>query len=225
MNIQKYLAEWKKKIDEKLLEYLPSEDTYPPTLSKAMRYTVLAGGKRIRPILLITIYQLCGGKDLNKIFPDSLFIHVLRDGRANVSSYINVPFFKNMNFWWCKGKKLQDWVNENSIVVVQIEHIEAIDNLEEILKVKGVDASIIGPYDLSASLGYPGDFERKEVKNAITAYIKVCNKLGKPAGFHVISPDAEKVKEKIKEGFRFIGFSLDTLFLGEKIRKELKTLK
>lgn len=78
MNIQKYLAEWKKKIDEKLLEYLPSEDTYPPTLSKAMRYTVLAGGKRIRPILLITIYQLCGGKDLNKIFPVACaleFIH------------------------------------------------------------------------------------------------------------------------------------------------------
>jgi len=69
---------WKKKIDEKLLEYLPSEDTYPPTLSKAMRYTVLAGGKRIRPILLITIYQLCGGKDLNKIFPVACaleFIH------------------------------------------------------------------------------------------------------------------------------------------------------
>ena len=49
-------------------------------------------------------------------------------------------------------------INENSIVIAQIEHIQAIENLEEILNVPGIDASIIGPYDLSGSLGYPGDF-------------------------------------------------------------------
>jgi len=78
MNIKNYLEQWKKKIDEKLLEYLPTETTYPPTLSKAMRYTVIAGGKRIRPILLITTYNLCGGKDINNIFPVACaleFIH------------------------------------------------------------------------------------------------------------------------------------------------------
>jgi geranylgeranyl diphosphate synthase type II len=78
MNIKNYLEQWKKKIDEKLLEYLPKETTYPPTLSKAMRYTVIAGGKRIRPILLITSYNICGGKDINNIFPVACaleFIH------------------------------------------------------------------------------------------------------------------------------------------------------
>lgn len=78
MNIKNYLAQWKKKIDEKLLEYLPTETTYPPTLSKAMRYTVIADGKRIRPILLITTYNLCGGKNINNIFPVACaleFIH------------------------------------------------------------------------------------------------------------------------------------------------------
>ncbi len=78
MNIQNYLADWKKKIDEKLIEFLPSENTYPQTLSKAMRYTVLAGGKRIRPILLITSYRLCGGENLDRIFPIACafeFIH------------------------------------------------------------------------------------------------------------------------------------------------------
>ncbi len=78
MNIQNYLAEWKKKIDEKLEYFLPSEDTYPKSLSRAMRYTVLAGGKRIRPILLITTYRLCGGRNLDKVFPIACaleFIH------------------------------------------------------------------------------------------------------------------------------------------------------
>lgn len=115
-------------------------------------------------------------------------------------------------------------VNKNSILVVQIEHIEAINNLEDILKTDGVDASIIGPYDLSASLGCPGDFKNKEVIAAIEKYKQVCEKLKKPAGFHVIDPNADSVCNKIKEGFSFIGFSLDTLFLGQKIKQELERI-
>lgn len=115
--------------------------------------------------------------------------------------------------------------NRDSIVIVQIEHIEAIDNLESILRVKGVDASMIGPYDLSASLGHPGEFERKDVKKAIARYIDICGRLNKPAGFHVIPPDARKVRQKLKEGFKVIAFSLDTVFLGKKIADELKGLK
>ena len=121
--------------------------------------------------------------------------------------------------------KYKEWVEKSSVVIVQIEHIAAVNNLDEILKVDGVTASIIGPYDLSGSLGHPGEFEREEVKNAINKYIEVCDKLSKPAGFHVVSPEAEKVREKIKEGFKFVAFGLDTLFLGEKIRTEIRKLK
>ncbi len=52
-----------------------------------------------------------------------------------------------------------DWQQDNSIVVVQIEHIDAVRNLPEILSVPGVDAYITGPYDLSGSLGMPGRFD------------------------------------------------------------------
>ena len=119
-------------------------------------------------------------------------------------------------------EEYKEWVKKESIVIVQIEHKSAIDNLEEILNVEGVDASIVGPYDLSASFGYPGEYERKEVKSAIRKYLTVCDELGKPAGFHVVPPDIEKVKERIKQGFNFIGFSLDTFFLGQKIREEFR---
>lgn len=122
-------------------------------------------------------------------------------------------------------EKYRDRINDESVVVVQIESVEAIDNLDEILQVEGVDASIIGPYDLSASLGYPGELERKEVVSAIKKYMEVCKKLNKSAGLHVVAPDTEKVKDRIGEGFKFIAFCLDTLFLGEKIREELGKIK
>jgi len=122
-------------------------------------------------------------------------------------------------------EKYKNWTNRNSIVVVQIEHIKAVDNLEEILQADGVDASIIGPYDLSASLGFPGEFDRKVVKDAIDKYIKVCKKLKKPAGIHVIRPDFKEVEARIKQGFNFIAFSLDALFLADKCQQELSKRK
>ncbi len=78
MNIENYLATWKKKVDYKLNEHLPSEDEYPQLLHKAMRYSVLSGGKRIRAILLMTTYSLLGGDKLDEIMPVSSaieFIH------------------------------------------------------------------------------------------------------------------------------------------------------
>ena len=117
------------------------------------------------------------------------------------------------------------WVEKESIVIVQIEHIEAIENLEAILAVPGVDASMIGPYDLSASLGYPGNFDRKEMKDALSKYVKTCIKMKKHAGIHVIPPDARKLKDKMKQGFKFIVFSFDAMFLTDKIKTEMKKVR
>jgi len=122
-------------------------------------------------------------------------------------------------------EKYKQWLARESVVIVQIEHIEAIGNLEEILSVKGVDGSLIGPYDLSASLGYPGEFYKRKVKNAVKKYTEVCRKLRKPAGIHAIPPYAEKLNAEIKKRFKFVAFSLDTLFLGKKVNDELARIK
>ena len=118
-------------------------------------------------------------------------------------------------------ERYKKWVNKESVVIVQIEHINAIENLEEILKVKGVDAGIIGPYDLSASMGHPGEFNRKESENVLKKFVDICGKLNKPAGFHVVAPDYERLKNKISEGFKFLAFGLDSLFLATKCKDEL----
>ncbi len=114
---------------------------------------------------------------------------------------------------------------EDAIVIVQIEHIDAINNLEEILSVKGVDGCIIGPYDLSGSLGIPGKFEDKKVKNALDKFEKTCTKMKKSFGMHVIPPDHKKMLENMKKGYTFLALSLDSIFLGTICRDELKKLK
>ncbi len=117
------------------------------------------------------------------------------------------------------------WVSKNSVTIVQIEHIDAVENLDGILSTEGVDGFIIGPYDLSASLGRPGDFKHPDVVKAMKKIKKISNKYAVSPGFHVIPPDHTEILKKIGEGFKFIGFSLDSLFLGVNCSREVNELK
>lgn len=117
------------------------------------------------------------------------------------------------------------WLDKESVVIVQIEHIEAVNNLEDILRVEGVDGFIVGPYDLSASLGIPGGFSRPEFKKALARIMKVTRNFGGSRGFHIVSPDTKAVLKKIREGYNFIGFSFDALFLGAGFKEDLSRIK
>lgn len=126
------------------------------------------------------------------------------------------------------GFGFEDYKNNKSKkieIIVQIEHVNAIKDLEQILSLKSLTGTLIGPYDLSGSIGKPGLWNDVEVKNALSQYYKIAKKFNKLIGFHVIEPDAEIVLEKIKHGCDFIAFSLDTVFLGSKINEELNKLK
>jgi 2-dehydro-3-deoxyglucarate aldolase len=122
-------------------------------------------------------------------------------------------------------EKYKEWVNKESVVVVQIESIQAVQNLKEILRVKGVDAFIVGPYDLSGSMGRPGDFNHPDMTSALKRIMKASEGLQIPAGFHVIPPDVDALLAKIKEGYKFLAFSLDTLFLGQSCKKAVESAK
>ena len=114
-----------------------------------------------------------------------------------------------------------DTVNDESVVIVQVEHIDSVNNLEDILSVEGVDGCIIGPYDLSGSLGVPGNFTHPDVLAALKKVENVCEKMNVPLGMHVIEPDYELVIDNVKKGYTFIAFSLDSLFLGTSCREQL----
>ena len=119
----------------------------------------------------------------------------------------------------------QEWVKNECVIIAQIEHIDAVNNLEDIFSVSGIDGIIVGPYDLSASMGYPGEYDRADVKLALEKIDVIAKKLNKPLGFHVVDSDHSKTVEKINKGYSFLAFSLDFFFLGDKARDEMNLLK
>lgn len=107
------------------------------------------------------------------------------------------------------GDDYQERANEEILVIVQIEHINAVKRAEEILSVKGVDACFIGPNDLAGSMGIkPGSPEHEE---AIQAVLKAAKDKGVAPGIHVFS--ADEANRRIDQGFLFIAVSSDVGFL------------
>ena len=97
------------------------------------------------------------------------------------------------------GKYFEKYKQESQapMLIAQIEHINAVDNLNEILKVKGLDAIIVGPYDLSASMGLTAEFEHKEFVAVMAKIINLCTQSNVPCGDHIVRPDLELLEKKI----------------------------
>lgn len=106
-----------------------------------------------------------------------------------------------------------DWQSSEPLLIAQIEHIDAVNNIEEILSYEHLDAIIIGPYDLSGSLGVPGEFNHPDFIAAISRIEEVSKELDLPKGIHVIEPDIDEVNHRIEEGYKMIAYSLDIRML------------
>lgn len=118
----------------------------------------------------------------------------------------------------------REWLQQGAVVIVQVEHIQAVENLPEILAVEGVDGFLVGPYDLSASLGIPGQWEHPRMAEAM-ARIREVGAVSKTApGIHVVEPDPEAVRQKVAEGYRFIAYSLDIRLLDCACRQGLAAI-
>jgi 2-dehydro-3-deoxyglucarate aldolase len=116
-------------------------------------------------------------------------------------------------------------IEPNTILIAQIEHADAISNLDEILSIDEIDATIIGPYDLSGSVGKPGKFDDPEVQELLKRYKEVSRRKGKGMGYHVVQPDAGQVRERLAEGYILLALSVDFLFLANGCRTALSELR
>jgi 2-dehydro-3-deoxyglucarate aldolase len=126
------------------------------------------------------------------------------------------------------GPGFQDylqWQKDGPVVIVQIEHHDALEHLEAIFSVPGVDGFIIGPYDLSCSMGMPGEFERPEVKAAMQQILSAGLRMNFPAGLHIVEPDQARLAQVIQEGYRFIAYSVDVRMLDVAARAGVATAK
>jgi len=126
------------------------------------------------------------------------------------------------------GQKFEDyksWLSKESVVIVQIEHINAVKHINEIFTTPGIEAFIVGPYDLSGSLGKPGVFDDPEVVRALKKVMEAAKRHSIPAGFHSVSSDPEEARKRREQGYKFLAFSMDTIFLAYSARNDMSKLK
>lgn len=118
-----------------------------------------------------------------------------------------------------------DWLEREAVVVVMIEHYQAVERIDEILAVEHVDAFIVGPYDLSASMGMPGATDHPDVQAALNKLLAAGQRADIPGGLHVVEPDPALIGRHIAAGFRFLGYSLDIRTLDALFRRDLAQIR
>lgn len=121
------------------------------------------------------------------------------------------------------GQTFKEYVTEanaSTLLIVQIEHIEAVRNIDDILSVPGIDGTFIGPYDLSSSMGIPGQLDHPDVVAAKQRVLEATLARGLAAGIHLVHPDRAlaDLDRCIAAGYRFIALGTDILFLGDSAR-------
>ena len=97
--------------------------------------------------------------------------------------------------------------SKDLLVILQLEGVQAISNLDEILEVEGIDIIFIGPYDLSQSLGVPGDIKNPKVLNAMINIVEKAKEKNIVVG--TFTDDYEMVTKWKNMGVQYISYSTD----------------
>lgn len=124
------------------------------------------------------------------------------------------------------GLRFQEYLetaNDRVAVIVQAEHARAVENIESIVQVEGIDAVFVGPYDLAASFGKMGQIDDPEVVAAIEHVTKTCQAAGLRLGY--FGGSAAALRPVIDRGYTLIAAGVDVLFLAGAARKLLDELR
>lgn len=115
------------------------------------------------------------------------------------------------------------WANENLLNIIQIESAAAVDCIDALIRVPGVDAVVVGMDDLSLSLGTPGDTKHPRVEAALARIVGACEAAGLPWGLHI--PDAERLAQWIGRGMKLCTYSSDVWMFQEILRANVPVLR
>ena len=113
--------------------------------------------------------------------------------------------------------------NDRTLVMMMIETKKGLKNLEEIIAVPGVDGVHLGQFDLSLSLGIPGQFHQPVIQKGIDRLLASCRKHGKFAA--CMAPTLDTAREWMARGFRMVSYSYDIGLMSERLREGLEVLK
>ena len=103
--------------------------------------------------------------------------------------------------------------NADVLVIVMLEHTDAVQNVDAIMATPGVDGVFIGPYDLSASMRLPGLLDHPQVLAAEQTILDACRRHHMPAGIHALPGDSAQIRRYVEQGFCFIACGMDTELL------------
>jgi len=110
-------------------------------------------------------------------------------------------------------------LDESIVVIVMIESGAGVENAEAIASTSGVDGILIGPYDISASLGYPGQLEHSELVSAEQKVLQAAKRANIGCGIHVVHPEHKNIDRAVKAGYTFLVVGVDMIFLGRGARE------
>jgi len=114
--------------------------------------------------------------------------------------------------------------DEETVVIMQIEHRDAVAEIETLAAVKGVDGVFIGPYDLTASMGIPAQFDHPDYLRARQHVLTVCRRAGLAVGIHEVQPNPEEARRRLNEGYQIVAYSLDITMLMSSCRNGLRSI-
>ena len=112
---------------------------------------------------------------------------------------------------------------QETLVVAQCESAEGLEQLEAVAAVPEVDVIFLGPFDLSHSLGIPGQVEDPRIKEAEKRVVEICEANGKAAGIFAVNGQA--AAERAAQGFRYITIAMEAMFLSAAAKEALATAR
>jgi len=113
-------------------------------------------------------------------------------------------------------------INDSLVVIAMIETRKGIENVEAIVATPGIDAILVGPYDISASLGLIGQLNHTKIRSALKKVIGSAHDAGIGCGLHVVHPDKEVINDALQDGYTFLVLGVDMIFLDHAAKMAVK---
>ena len=164
------------------------------------------------------------GVQVPQIETETDAVACVRSAKYNPLGSRGLSFYNRAGVYTAAGAQITDKLNEESLVVVHIEGIQGVENLQEIVTVPHIDVIFLGPYDLSQSLGIPGQVRDPRVIDLMHQCIHIIQNAGKAVGTFADNP--ETAKHWINAGIQYIALGVDVgIFLraSQRLVKAVRT--
>jgi len=110
---------------------------------------------------------------------------------------------------------MEDYIsgNEPPLIIAMIETTAGVENIDDIASNVAIDGIMVGPYDLSSSLGCPGKFSSKVFVDSVRAILRKTREHGKFCGIHVLENYKGEIRNRCRQGYQFLPISTDAKIL------------